>query len=76
MITTREKPVALIKCGGTDRGAATGIDTEACIKESLTDKVALRRMVAPQNAAAAFLASHAASGITGTHLKVDCGRAS
>lgn len=53
-----------------------GLSTEAYIKSMFTDKAALGRMVTSSEVAEAviFLASPAASGITGTHLKVDCGR--
>jgi NAD(P)-dependent dehydrogenase (short-subunit alcohol dehydrogenase family) len=54
----------------------SGLETEAYIRARFSDAAALRRMVAPDDVAnaVAFLASKAAAGITGIHLKVDCGR--
>lgn len=56
--------------------ARRGTQTAAYIKTMFTDKASLGRMVTPGEVAEAvvFLASSAARGITGTHLKVDCGR--
>jgi len=54
----------------------SGTDVETFIRTRFADVAALKRMVSPDDVAntVSFLASEGASGITGIHLKVDCGR--
>lgn len=56
--------------------AKIGVDADTFVQERFVDKAALRRMVTPDEIAeaVAFFTSPRASGITGTHLKIDCGR--
>jgi NAD(P)-dependent dehydrogenase (short-subunit alcohol dehydrogenase family) len=58
------------------RAAAEGRDPEEIVKTNYTDVAALRRWVSPEEVAACalFLASDAASSVTGERVKVDCGR--
>lgn len=58
------------------RAAAEGRDAAAIIKESYTDVTAMRRWVTPEEVAAAalFLASDAASSLTGERIRTDAGR--
>jgi NAD(P)-dependent dehydrogenase (short-subunit alcohol dehydrogenase family) len=54
----------------------SGVDVETFIRARFAEPAALKRMVSLDDVANAvsFLASGAATGITGIHLKVDCGR--
>jgi NAD(P)-dependent dehydrogenase (short-subunit alcohol dehydrogenase family) len=58
------------------RAAAENRPAEEIIKANYTDKAALRRWVEPEEVAgiALFLASDAASSVTGESIKVDAGR--
>lgn len=58
------------------RAEAEGRPPDEIIRANYTDKAALRRWVEPEEVAAAalFLASDAASSITGERIKVDAGR--
>jgi len=58
------------------RAAAEGRPPEEIIRRDYTDSAALRRWLSPEEVATAalFLASDAASAITGEAIKVDCGR--
>lgn len=58
------------------RAKAEGRPPEEIIKRDYTDSAALRRWLSPEEVAKAalFLASDAASAITGEAIKVDCGR--
>jgi NAD(P)-dependent dehydrogenase (short-subunit alcohol dehydrogenase family) len=58
------------------RAAAEGKPPEQIIRENYTDAAALRRWVDPEEVAEAalFLASDAASSITGERIKADAGR--
>lgn len=58
------------------RSAAEGKPAEEIIRVNYTDKAAMRRWVEPEEVAsvALFLASDAASSVTGERIKVDCGR--
>ena len=58
------------------RVAAEGKSPDEIIRDNYTDKASLRRWVEPAEVAAAalFLASPAASAITGERLRVDAGR--
>jgi hypothetical protein len=58
------------------RAAAEGKPPDQIVRESYTDVAALRRWVEPEEVAEAalFLASDAASSITGERIKVDAGR--
>lgn len=58
------------------RAEAEGRPADEIIRENYTDVAALRRWVDPEEVArsALFLASEAASSVTGDRIKVDCGR--
>ena len=60
----------------TPRALREGRAREAVVKESYIDISVLKRFVEPAEIAdaALFLASDAASAITGQIVKVDCGR--
>ncbi|MBI4183656.1 MAG: SDR family oxidoreductase [Proteobacteria bacterium] len=59
-----------------ERSRVEGVSKEELIRTGYVDVSALKKWVEPEDVAAAalFLASDAAGAITGTHLKVDCGR--
>lgn len=58
------------------RALAEGRPAEEIIRRDYTDSAALRRWLSPEEVATAalFLASDAASAITGERIRVDCGR--
>ncbi|MBI4184088.1 MAG: glucose 1-dehydrogenase [Proteobacteria bacterium] len=58
------------------RAKAEGRDPKEIIRTNYTDVAALRKWVEPEEVAKAalFLASDAASAVTGEHIKVDAGR--
>ena len=58
------------------RAAVEGRAPEEIVRTSYTDVAALRKWVEPEEVARAvvFLASDAASAITGEHIKIDAGR--
>ena len=58
------------------RAEAAGVTADEIIAKSFTASAALRRVVQPEEVAgtALFLASDAASAITGEHIRIDAGR--